>query len=171
MIRKAVIDSGPLFSALLLNYNERGVGPGRPRRFEDQLQWPLRNASAQREFMGLLAAIPEKLTTSHIIGELRGLGQSCLELHGDGGGHFWRTSMALLLEWNIDRTTRAPPRSLAGHRFRVCLPEIGAPDTGLIQLAGRHNCVLITDDNRMAREAKALQVECQLIQDLVRSLV
>ena len=48
MFQKAVIDSGPLFSALVLNYDLRAIGYGRSPRFTHVLADPLRNTSAQR---------------------------------------------------------------------------------------------------------------------------
>lgn len=69
-IRKAVIDSGPLLSALVLHYQR---GRGRQPSLESFLEEPLLIRDHQEQFLNLLASIREKLTTSHVIGEIRGL--------------------------------------------------------------------------------------------------
>lgn len=60
----------------------------------------------------------------------------------------------------------------ADQDFEGCLPRIGASDTGLIQLARQHECVLITEDERaLARETLTQHVDCQLVKQLVRPII
>jgi hypothetical protein len=168
MFQRAVIDSGPLFSALVLNYDLRGTEYGRPPRFAHVLADPLRNTTAQRLFLELLGSIREKLTTSHVIAELNGLEKGRLGLYGDGRLNFWRTSIDLLIQWDIDEELIRLLDLASDESFQACLPEIGAIDTGLIQLALRHGCVLITDDERtLAREGWTRGVDCRLVKQLV----
>ncbi len=48
------------------------------------------------------------------------------------------------------------------------LLDIGIVDTGLIELAARNNCVLITEDERtLARRAWSDQINCQLVKQLI----
>ena len=101
MFRRAVIDSGPLFSALVLLYDLRRIGLGERAKFTDRLKEPLRNLTAQQQFLELLRSIREKLTTSHVIAELNGLEKVRLGLYGDGRLEFWRTSIDLLIQWEI----------------------------------------------------------------------
>ena len=171
MFQKAVIDSGPLFSALVLNYDRRWIDYGRSPRFAHVLADPLRNTTAQRRFLELLGSIGEKLTTSHVIAELNGLERSRLGLYGDGRLDFWRTSIDLLTQWDIDETLVRLLDLASDESFRACLPEIGAIDTGLIQMALQHECVLITEDERtLAREAWTRGVDCRLVKQLVRPI-
>lgn len=168
MFQKAVIDSGPLFSALVLNYDLRGIGYGRSPRFTHVLADPLRNSTAQRPFLELLSSIREKLTTSHVIAELNGLEKGRLRLFGDGRLDFWRMSIDLLVQWDIDETLIRLLDLASDESFRACLPEIGVIDTGLIQMALQHECVLITEDERtLAREAWTRGVDCRLVKQLV----
>src|SRR5437016_2299760 len=162
MFPKAVIDSGPLFSALILNYYDLDIKYGRPINISG-LEDPLRDQSVQRPFLELLNSIQEKLTTSHVIGELQGLERSRLNLHGDYRVNFWRGSIDLLTQWNVDEKL-VRLLELASHEsLRFCLPRIGHVDTGLIELALRHGCVLITQDERtLAPEAWRVGVDCRL---------
>jgi len=56
MFLKAVIDSGPLFSALISNYNLLSVDYGRPASTAG-LEDPLLDQPAQRWFLELLSSI------------------------------------------------------------------------------------------------------------------
>jgi rRNA-processing protein FCF1 len=165
---KAVIDSGPLFDALVLNYEHQRSQYGRAPRFTSILDEVLQNVTAQKQFLGSLFSIREKLTTSHVIAELYGLEKGRLGLNPPDLYDFRRTSIELLMQWGIDeRLIRL--LDLASHdSFRSCLTEIGVTDTGLIDLAVRHDCVLITWDARtLAREASIRQVECIFLRQLV----
>jgi hypothetical protein len=168
MFHKAVIDSGPLFSALVLNYGLREIGYGRSPRFNNVLADPLQHPPAQRRFLELLSSIREKITTAHAVAELNGLEKSRLGLYGNGRLAFWRTSIDLLIQWDIDERLIRLLDLASDDAFRECLPEIGATDAGLIQLALQHECVLITEDERtLAREAWTRGVDCQLVKQLV----
>jgi rRNA-processing protein FCF1 len=168
MFQKAVIDSGPLFSALVLNYDLRGIGYGRWPRFTDVLEDPLRNPTAQQQFLELLGSIGEKLTTSHVIAELNGLEKSRLRLYGDGRLDFWRTRIDLMIQWDVDERLIRLLDVASDESFRACLPEIGVIDAGLIQMALQHECVLITEDERtLAREAWGRGADCRLVKQLV----
>ena len=168
MFRTAVIDSGALFSALVVNYDLSGFGDRRSTRFTHVLADPLRSPTAQRQFLELLAGIREKLTTSHAIAELHGLERSRLKLHDDDLLHFWRTSIDLLTQWDIDERLVRLLDLASSERFRTCLPEVGLIDTGLILLATEHGCALITEDERtLAREAWNRGVDCYLVKQLV----
>jgi rRNA-processing protein FCF1 len=167
MFAKAVIDSGPLFSALILNYYELDIKFGRPINIPG-LKDPLRDQSAQGLFLELLSSIKEKLTTSHVIGELQGLEKSRLKLYGDGRTNFWRASIDLLTQWNVDEKLVRLLDLASDDSLRSCLPRIGHVDTGLIDLALRHGCVLITEDEpTLASEAWRAGVDCRLVKQLI----
>ena len=172
MFPKAVIDSGPLFDALVLNYDVRRVANGqRPKfasRYASILDGALRNEAAQRRFLGLLGSIREKLTTSHVIAELYGLEKIRLVLYGPDRYNFWRVSIDLLMQWRIEETLIRLLDLASNDSLRICLPEIGVTDTGPIELATRQGCVLITRDERtLARQARIRQVDCRLVEELL----
>ncbi len=91
-IRKAVIDTGPLLSALILNHHMRYA---RRSVLDSFLREPLRIRSHQEQFLWLLAAIPDKLTTSHVIAEIQGHVNSA-NLYGDDLFNFWQATIDLL---------------------------------------------------------------------------
>jgi len=168
MFPKAVIDSGPLFDALVLNYDLRRVAIGRQLRFATVLDEVLQSGNGRRQFLALLASIPEKLTTSHVMAELYGLEKRSLKLYPLDLHEFWRTSIDLLVQWRIDETLVRLLDPASHASLRMCLPEIGVTDTGLIDLAARHGCVPITSDARtLAREAHIRQVDCRLVRQLI----
>lgn len=171
MYRTAVIDTGPLFSALVLNFDLRAVDFGRAPRFTHILGLPLQRSPAQRAFLELLQSIRSKLTTSHVMAEVSGLSTSRLNLDRDERRSFWRASIDLLTQWDMDETLIRLLDLAAIPEFQTCLPDIGATDTGLIQLALRHGCVLITEDERtLAPQAWGRGVDCQLVKQLLPTL-
>jgi rRNA-processing protein FCF1 len=168
MFERAVIDSGALFSALVINYDMQMSGFGRLPRFTDRLDERLRNVTAQRQFLELLRSIRHKLTTSYVIAELNGLEKSRLGLYGDSRLSFWRQSIDLLIQWEIDERLIRMLDLYSDDGLRECLPDIGIADTGLIRMALQYECVLITEDERtLAREAWTRGVECRLVKELV----
>ena len=166
MIRKAVIDSGPLFSALALHFVFEEEALGQTARFDSGLEEPLLTRTAQLGFLNLMRSIPEKLTTSHAIAELHHLQRSRLKLHGPKLETFWQTSIDLLRLWNLDeRLIRLIDIS---QDLAPSIPESGLVDTGLIDLARLNGCTLITQDERtLAPLAWRLGVDCQLVKQLV----
>ena len=160
-IRKAVIDTGPLLSALVLNYQKKY---SRRSSLDALLREPLRGSDYQDQFLRLLAAIPAKLTTSHVVAEIQGHVNSA-NLSWDERHRFWQASIDLLIFWNLDERLI---RLLDIAARQEMLPDIGIVDTGLIELAARNNCVLITEDERtLARRAFTEQIECLLVKQLI----
>jgi len=167
-IRRAVIDSSALFSALTLNFERLEAGSRIRDRLGSCLKAPLLDRGAQEEFLLLITSIDEKLTTSHAIAELLGLEKTRLGLYGDDLANFWRASVELLLLWNIDEKLVRLLDLARDDRFQTRLPVIGFVDTGLIELAFRSGCALITEDEgTLAPLARQLQVECHLVKQLV----
>jgi len=160
-IRKAVIDTGPLLSALVSIYQ---IKYGRRSALDSLLREPLRIRDHQEQFLRLLAAIPEKLTTSHVIAEIQGH-VNAAKLYGDDLLNFWQSSIDLLMQWKLDeRLIRL--LDIVGRQ--EMLPDIGIVDTGLIELAARNNCALITEDERtLARRAWTEQIDCYLVKGLI----
>jgi predicted nucleic acid-binding protein len=164
-IRKAVIDSGPLLSALVLHYQrERGRQPS----LESFLEEPLLIRDHQEQFLNLLASIREKLTTSHAIGEIQGLAKARLKLGGDDRLNFWRASVDLLTQWNLDEQLIRLLEMASRSELKERLLDIGIVDTGLIELAAQNGCVLITQDERtLAARAWTDGIDCRLVKQLI----
>jgi rRNA-processing protein FCF1 len=167
MYTRVVIDSGPLYSALILNYlldQGRGSSAG-----NYGIHDPLLDEVTQRSFLRLLSSIKEKLITSHVVGELQGLVNSGRSnLHGDYRARFWRAGTDLLTQWNVDEKL-VRLLDLASHKdLGSCFPRIGPTDTGVIDLARRHGCLLITEDERtLAPEAWRVGVDCILLKQFI----
>jgi rRNA-processing protein FCF1 len=167
MIRTAVLDAGPLFSALVSNFNVRDIDRGLRMRYPSALNEPLRSEAAQRNLLTVIGAIPEELTTSHVIGELQGL-SSRLKLSGDDLSNFWLASIDRLRQWNVNEKLICLLDLALDTAFQTSLPRSGPPDAGLIQLASQRGCVLITEDKRtLCPEALKAGVDCRLLEQLI----
>lgn len=131
-----------------------------------------RNRSAQDDYLERLRQIPEKLITSHVIGELTGLITSRLDLKGARRIDFWKTSIDLLVEWNVREQLVRVIDLLKINDLGDLVSEIGPADVGLIYLARQQNCMLITEDERtLAVRALALGVKCCLVKQLISANV
>ena len=88
-----------------------------------------------------------------------------VKLYGDDRLNFWQASVDLLMQWKLDERLI---RLLDITSRRVMLPDIGLVDTGLIELAARNSCVLLTEDERtLARRAWAEGIDCKLVKQLI----
>ena len=127
-----------------------------------------RNRSAQDNYLERLRQIPEKLVTSHVIGEITGLSTSRLKLDGARRIAFWRASLDLLTEWSVREHLVRVADLLEVVELRGLVSEIGPTDVGLIHLARLQRCTIITDDEQtLAARAWSLGAECCLIAQLV----
>jgi PIN domain len=170
MFPKAVIDSGVLLDALVLNHEivlqQRGIR--RKPDWSSVLDGALLEVNAQRQFLNLIKDIRQKLTTSNVMAELYSLSKSRLGLKGQELEQFWQIGIDLLRQWNIDEKQVRLLDLASNDSLRTCLPRIGVTDAGLIDLARLHACVLITRDERtLAKEALERQVECRLVCQLI----
>jgi rRNA-processing protein FCF1 len=163
---KAVIDAGPLFSFLVANTNVLALDRGLRPKHTNVLKESFRPEAAQRELLNVIGSIPEKLTTSHVIGEIQGL-TAKLRLSGNDLVSFWVTSIDLLRQWKLDEQL-IRLLDLATDERLATLGRIGPPDTGVIQLAVQENCPLITEDGRsLFSEALTAHVDCRLLEHLI----
>jgi rRNA-processing protein FCF1 len=162
-IRKAVIDAGPLFSALLLNYT-RTVVPARrdPLLDRSPISEFLRGRTdLQADLLELFRSIPTLLTTSYVIAEVNGLS---LKLKGIDKQEFWRTGMLWLKEGPIDERFARLLDMEAQRDLREPICQIGPVDTGLIKLAQEEGCCLLTDDQgTLAQHAWRRGVDCKVV--------
>lgn len=169
-IVKAVIDTGPLFNALVLQLLEKSPESHRKDILQNSgLHSHLtRSPSRQWAFVQFFRSIPTILTTSHVIAEVNGLLKR-EHIKGNRYRAFWTHGMDLLSARALDE--RSLPRLLDMYvvgelREGVC--TIGPVDTALIELARREGCTLLTgDNNTLARRAWELGVDCRLIDQVI----
>jgi rRNA-processing protein FCF1 len=103
-----------------------------------------------------------------VIGELRGLERSRLKLYGDYRLNFWQASIDLLMQWNMDEQLIRLLDMAGRMELKDRLFDIGIVDTGLIELAAKNGCVLITqDEGTLARCAWTVGVDCRLVKQLI----
>ena len=168
MIRKAVLDAGPLFSALAINYRDRLWEQGRNAQLERALQDPLLTRANQQSFMDLLKSITVKLTTSHVIAELHGLQKARLGLKAAELESFWSGSIQLLRLWNIDENLVRLLDMATDPELLKYIPIIGLVDAGIIELASSRQCGVITQDERtLSTFAHHRSVRCWQVKELV----
>ncbi|MCI0420793.1 MAG: hypothetical protein L0312_16460 [Acidobacteria bacterium] len=109
----------------------------------------------------MFSSIQTVLTTSHVIGELKGL----QKLKGDYEREFWLSAIELFRSKSVDeRLVR--PLDVAKGNVREVIPIVGPVDAALIELARAEECDLLTEDGRMADLAKN-RAKFQLVRDLV----
>jgi len=167
MISRAVIDSGPLFSALVLHYADRTAdGVNRDLCMKVIDPYLAEASSRQEQFLALLTSIREKLTTSHVIAELNGLQNSRLRLRERELERFWSGTVDLLTQWDLDEQLI---RLLdVARRTELSMTRVGLIDAGIIELAQRHGCLLITQDEKtLASVAWRLGVDCRLVKQML----
>ncbi|MBI1762245.1 MAG: hypothetical protein HYR56_12505 [Acidobacteria bacterium] len=175
-IQKAVIDTGPLFTVLVLNFVQRTQYPAQKRQNLLRgagLDWYLLESPTRQEnYLRLFASIPVMLTTSHVIGELQGqqkrIKSHDQSLYGADLRNFWLCSMELLQQKNLNERLLRLLDLYAQNSLQQAVCEIGPTDTALIELARQENCVLLTDDDRtLAPLARANNVKYLLVKPLL----
>lgn len=161
-IRRAVVDTSPLVSALVLEYVRRKPPSWRsPILSKSRLASYLEsNEARQRQFIQYFDAIQSILTTSHVIGEIQGL-QS--KLDGRYRQEFWLGGISFLRRKKLDERLVGLLQIASTGETLESLCSLGPTDTGLIDLARREGCILLTDDTDVWHRAKQLQVDCKLI--------
>ncbi len=115
-IRNAVLDTGPLMSALVANFLDRmpGITADCSSYGDWQFHPPLLSRDGQQQLLGLLAGLRDRKTIAHVMAEISALLDSKLKLRGPYPQLFWQWSIDLLTQWNLDeRLIRlvAPPPS------------------------------------------------------------
>jgi hypothetical protein len=165
VIGQAVIDTGPLFSALVVSHVRR-----RPTQVNDGLlglaDESVRHPDGQIRFLHLLASISNKSTTSHVLGEINGLVKTRSDLRGPDLSRFWNGCIDLLTLWNLNEEL-VRFLDFAGESAQA-ITRVGLVDTGLIRLAQKHGCLLITEDARtLAPLAQEQGVDCRLLKSLL----
>ena len=168
IIPRAVVDTGPLYSILVLKYSitlsPRAAAAMIPK---SRISEYLREAGLQRAMVYLFDGMQTILTSSHVIGELQGL----QNLQGDSQRAFWLFAMNWLSSKGLDERLLRLLDLNAETRSQSAVCEIGPTDTGLLELAFREGTVLLTDDrNTLARLAWAQGIDCRLVMNVLESM-
>jgi hypothetical protein len=164
-IYKAVVDTGPLFSILVLKYSLKL----KPRAAEavidrSRISPYLRARSEQASMVDLFDGIQIIMTSSHVIGELQGLQRLKRGYQRD----FWLFAMRWLSEKGLDEQLVCLLDLNADSRWQNSICEIGPTDTGLLEIAFREGAVLLTDDkDTLARSGWAQGIDCRLVETLL----
>ncbi len=157
-----------MFDALVLNFRIKlGVESRLVQKVEkymNSIGGPLRTKSSQTNFLNHLKAIGQKITTSHVVAEVFGLQAKKLDLQGLALEDFWQTSIDLITQWKVEERL-VPLLDLASAaRNNASLLKIGVTDTGVIDLAEKERCILITWDERtLGIEALRRDIECRFL--------
>ena len=101
-----------------------------------------------------------------MIAELNGLERSRLRLVGLELESFWSAGIDLFMQWNLDEEL---VRMLdLARQTELSVTRIGLIDSGVIELARKHGCLLITQDEKtLAPLAWQLGVYCKLVRQMV----
>ncbi len=141
--QKAVIDTGPLFTALTLSFLQK-----RPElvhlREKHEIPKYLLDPTSQREFLGYIQNIPHLMTTSHVIGQLR----SRKQLAADIQAEFWQQAVDFFAEQTLDERC-ITLLEISQNGYQRIIGALGPTDAGLISLARQESCDLLTDDEKM----------------------
>lgn len=142
-LKKAVVDTGPLFTLLTLVF-VRQAPHYRQLMFTKHAPPPYA-LERERDYLDFFHSINEVIFTSHVIGEIKSRRGVPPEVFRD----FWLSSMAYLTQKVADEKLLAlvSMREDAFASDLVC--SVGPVDAGLVTLARQENCVLLTDDGRL----------------------
>lgn len=143
--KKAVIDTGPLFTALTWRFSQERPDLQEYLRHKHDLPKYLPDPTSEREFFEYIWNIPHLLTSSHVIGELR----SRHKIEEDIQAKFWRCTMRFFAEKNIDERGLSLQTLYHDELFQKIVCSLGPTDAGLLFLARQEACELLTDDARM----------------------
>lgn len=160
-IKKAVLDTGPLLSAITLELIRNRTLDQREAILRDSRLEPyLRDIHKHQVFLQFFESIEVVLTTSHVVAEIHGL----RFLKGDLKKEFWECAITLLQR-------KAFSEELIGlfqlhsQELLKMVAEIGPTDVALTELAFVQGCVLLTEDERtLAPWAWNQGVDCRVVQ-------
>jgi hypothetical protein len=141
--KKAVVDTGPLFTALTLVYIRQSPANRHLVLYRHKIPPYITDPTSERNFLEFFHSLKEVLTTSHVIGQIKSRRRLPPEVYED----FLLCSMKFLSEKKLDErliTLRALYEQEDSRRM-VC--GLGPTDAGLLVLARQEDCVLLTDDS------------------------
>ncbi|MDT5159041.1 MAG: hypothetical protein QOC99_1248 [Acidobacteriota bacterium] len=167
-LRKVVVDTGPLFNALALVF-VRNSPTHRYSGFENifgAAEYLKHDPIAERKLLELFNRIQKILITSHVIAELTRL-RNVSKLPSR---EFWLSSVDYLARKKMDERLLGLIEIYGSDEGCESVNQIGPTDAGLIELARREKCILLTDDDKtLARRARVVGLvdQCKLVRYLL----
>lgn len=163
--QKVVIDTAPLIDALTLELIEREPTWEPVILRKSRLHSCLAdNPTSQRNFRVLLNSIGEIIITSHVIGEIRSERYIPQELHAA----YWRSCLNFFDMRNVSERLVTLRDLNNDDKLKQIACVDGPTDAGLIALADREGCLLLTNDGRLYKWLGAFpRMEIKLVEDLV----
>ncbi|SRR5882724_10302021 len=144
---KAVIDTGPLFTALTLEFLQENPDSRNIVLHKHKPPDYLGDPTAEASFRSLFRSIKRLLITSHVIGELR----SRYKVPGNIHREFWLSAMKTLSHRGLDEELLTLLELYDDDALKEIVSISGPTDAGLVALAHREGCLLLTDDGRLFR--------------------
>lgn len=138
------MDTGPLFTALTLEFLEHTPAVRNTVLYMHKLPTYVGDPTAAAAFRSLFRSIKKLLITSHVIGELRSRYKVPANIHRE----FWLSAMKTLSERGLDERLLALLEMYRDAGLKEVISNSGPTDAGLVALARREQCVLLTDDQR-----------------------
>ena len=139
--------------------------PKRTRLLNTALQPYLRDDDWRQElYLKRFKGIRNLLTTSHVIGELQGLSKR-LRLDENDRKHFWLLAMSTLQQRNLEEELVRLLYLYERDDLREPACLFGPTDVGLMDLAKRNGCVLVTEERGLRDLARGRNVICYLLEE------
>lgn len=142
---KVVLDTGPLFSALALEFIKHFPAMRNLVTQKYKLPSYLGDPTAEAAFVVLISDIRQLMITSHVVGELRNRYRIPSEIHGE----FWKCAMTFFAEKQVDERLITLLQMYNNEPMNAVVMVAGPIDAGLITLAQSERCILLTDDHRL----------------------
>jgi len=163
--QKVVIDTGPLIDALTLKLIERKPEWGPTILVKSPLHKCLKgNPSTQRNFRLLLNKIGEIIISSHVIGEIR----SEKHIPSEFQAEYWQGCLDFFEAHNVTEKLITLRELNAEERTRQIMCEYGPIDAGIVAMADREKCRLLTHDERLYNWLGAFPgMEIKLVKNLL----
>jgi len=167
-LRRVVVDTGPLFNVLALIFVRNSPThryPGFEKIFGAATY--LYDPVKERKLLELFENIQKILTTSHVIVEIAWLRKRRSSLPSR---EFWEYARDYLARKKLDERLLTLNEICGSDEGLKIVSEIGPTDAGLIELARREKCDLLTDDeSTLVQRARAMGLidQCWLVRDLL----
>jgi hypothetical protein len=142
-VKKAVVDSGPLFTLLTLVFVRQA--PHFRRLMLTKNAPPPYALERERDYLDFFHSVSEILFTSHVVGEIK----SRYKVPSAIFREFWLSSMFYLRQKQVDEKLLAIVSLCEDVFTRNLVCSVGPVDAGLLTLAKTENCVLLTDEGKL----------------------
>jgi len=138
-----VVDTGPLFTALTLVYIQQAPEHRHLMRHRHQTPSYITDPTSESDFLEFFYSIKKIMTTSHVIGQLKSRRGVPPEIYRD----FLLCAMKFLSEKALDEELITLLEIYEQENSRRLACSLGPTDAGLVALARREDCALLTDDS------------------------